>query len=185
VAFGANFPDNPDMAETETFFAHLPSPIGPLLLAGSGEGLRIVSFADGRGARKPLPGWKRDDVAFTETTRQLRAYFEGRLTEFDLPLEPVGNPFQLAVWARMRKIPYGETMSYGDVARAIGEPVSSSRAVGAACGENPLPIVIPCHRVVGAGKSLVGFGGGIERKKFLLDLEFRVCPPKDTLFALM
>ncbi|HSO48467.1 MAG TPA: methylated-DNA--[protein]-cysteine S-methyltransferase, partial [Rhizobiaceae bacterium] len=147
--------------------------------------LKVVSFPGGRGARKPKPAWREDASAFRETIRQLEAWFAGERTAFDLPLSPEGNPFQLKVWEALLQIPYGATATYGEIATAIGEPLSASRAVGSANGANPLPIVIPCHRVIGAGGALVGFGGGIETKKFLLDLEFRVRPPKDTLFALM
>jgi methylated-DNA-[protein]-cysteine S-methyltransferase len=164
-------------------FSYADSPLGPLLLGGSDRMLHVVSFADGRGARRPQSGWMRDDDAFVRTVRQIDAYFAGALTEFDLHLVPAGNVFQRAVWQAMRAIPYGETRSYGELAVAAGETVAASRAVGAACGDNPLPIVIPCHRVVGSNKSLTGFGGGIARKKYLLDLEFRVRPPADTLFA--
>lgn len=164
-------------------YCHAESPLGPLLLGGSDRMLHVVSFADGRGARRPQPGWVRDDDAFARTVGQIDAYFAGELTEFNLDLAPAGNPFQLAVWNAMRAIPYGETRSYGELAVAAGETVAASRAVGAACGDNPLPIVVPCHRVVGSDKSLTGFGGGIARKKYLLDLEFRVRPPRDTLFA--
>jgi methylated-DNA-[protein]-cysteine S-methyltransferase len=166
-------------------YCHMQSPIGPLLLAGSDEALRVVSFPSGRGARRPKPEWIEDATAFRETIRQLGEYFAGERTAFELPLEPHGNEFQLRVWQALRQIPYGATATYGEIATAIGEPLSASRAVGSANGANPLPIVIPCHRVIGAGGALVGFGGGLATKKFLLDLEFRVCPPKDTLFALM
>ncbi len=173
------------MRDSTVLFCTLQSPIGPLLLAGSDDALRMVSFPAGLGARKPKPEWREDPAAFRETMRQLQSYFAGDLTQFDLPLSPEGNPFQLRVWKALLQIPYGATATYGEIATAIGEPLSGSRAVGAANGANPLPIVIPCHRVIGAGGALVGFGGGIETKKFLLDLEFRVKPPKDTLFALM
>jgi methylated-DNA-[protein]-cysteine S-methyltransferase len=166
-------------------YCRLNSPVGPLLLAGSDESLNLVSFPSGRGARKPKDGWREDAGAFRETVRQIEAYFAGERTQFDLPLAPEGNPFQMKVWKALLQIPYGATATYGEIATAIGEPLSASRAVGAANGANPLPIVIPCHRVIGAGGALVGFGGGIEAKKFLLDLEFRVRPPRDTLFALM
>jgi methylated-DNA-[protein]-cysteine S-methyltransferase len=166
-------------------YCHMESPIGPLLLAGSDEALRVVSFPSGRGARRPSPQWTQDASALRETIRQLGEYFAGERRQFELPLEPQGNDFQLRVWQALRQIPYGATATYGEIAAAIGEPVSASRAVGSANGANPLPVVIPCHRVIGAGGALVGFGGGIETKKFLLDLEFRVCPPRDTLFALM
>ncbi|MCU0790561.1 MAG: methylated-DNA--[protein]-cysteine S-methyltransferase [Nitratireductor sp.] len=173
------------MRSEPVHYAYLESPVGPLMLAGSDAALGMVSFPSGRGARSPKPGWIEDAGAFRETIRQLQAYFAGELTQFDLPLAPEGNSFQLKVWNALLQIPYGSTATYGEIAIAIGEPLSASRAVGAANGANPLPIVIPCHRVIGAGGALVGFGGGLETKKFLLELEFRVRPPKDTLFALM
>lgn len=173
------------MIDSTVRYTHMPSPIGSLLLAGSDEGLIWVSFPGGRGARQPKPQWREDASAFRQTTNQLNEYFAGGRTVFDLPLLPVGDDFQMRVWRALRDIPYGGTVSYGDIAKAMGEPVSASRAVGSANGANPLPIVIPCHRVVGAKGTLVGFGGGLETKKFLLDLEFRTKPPSDTLFAHM
>ena len=110
----------------------------------------------------------------TEHRRQLDGYFAGKRTAFDLAFQPEGSPFQLAVWRALLDIPYGETVSYGEIARRIGEPVSASRAVGAANGDNPIPIIIPCHRVIGADGSLTGFGGGLPVKTFLLELEDRV-----------
>jgi methylated-DNA-[protein]-cysteine S-methyltransferase len=169
----------------ELFYSHADTPIGPMLLAGSGERLHVSSFPSGSRARQPRSDWIRDDAALSEPARQLEAYFAGELTQFDLELAPGGNPFQMAVWAELEKIPYGETVSYGDIARRIGEPLTASRAVGSANGANPLPVFIPCHRVIGADNSLVGFGGGLAVKRFLLDLEFRVRPPADTLFAHM
>lgn len=105
-----------------------------------------------------------------EITRQLEAYFEGKLVDFDIPMELVGTDFQKDVWTALCDIPYGETISYGELARRIDRP-KASRAVGAANGANHLPIIIPCHRVIGANKSLTGFGGGVETKQFLLELE--------------
>jgi methylated-DNA-[protein]-cysteine S-methyltransferase len=165
-------------------YSQLDSPIGPLLLGGSDDALCLISFPEGRGARRPEPGWQEDASAFRETSAQLRAYFDGELTEFDLPLTPAGNAFQLRVWQALRHIPYGETVTYGEIAERIGGTPADSRAVGAANAANPLPIVIPCHRVIGVGGKLVGFGGGLATKKYLLDLEFRVRPPRNTLFAL-
>ena len=173
------------MRESATRYCHLESPVGLLLFAGSEDALEILSFPNGRGARQPMPGWVEDKAPFRLAIRQMDAYFAGELTQFDLPLRPKGNPFQHRVWQALRDIAHGATATYGEIARIIGEPLSASRAVGSANGANPLPIIIPCHRVVGAGGALVGFGGGIETKKFLLDLEFRVSPPKDTLFALL
>jgi methylated-DNA-[protein]-cysteine S-methyltransferase len=165
-------------------YSQLDSPIGPLLLGGSDDALCLISFPDGRGARRPQAGWQEDASAFTQTRAQLQAYFAGELTDFELPLHPVGNRFQLQVWQALRTIPYGETATYGEIAERIGGTTADSRAVGAANAANPLPIVIPCHRVIGAGGKLVGFGGGLATKRQLLDLEFRVRPPEGSLFAL-
>lgn len=158
-------------------YAHMESPVGALLLARDDEGLRVISFPSGHKARAPEPGWQKTDIAeFDDTTSQLTAYFDGETTEFDLPLKPEGTPFQMAVWEALQDIPYGETISYGELAKRIGKP-SASRAVGAANGANPLPIVIPCHRVIGADNSLTGFGGGVDIKEFLLEHEWAVKPP--------
>ncbi|HSH43691.1 MAG TPA: methylated-DNA--[protein]-cysteine S-methyltransferase, partial [Arenicellales bacterium] len=141
-------------------YGYLDSPVGPLLVAGDGERIHLISFPAGRRARQPDRDWRRDDRAFTEASAQLRAYFAGSLTRFDLPLRFAGTDFQNKVWSALRDIPFGETVSYGELARRIGRP-GASRAVGAANGANPLPIVVPCHRVVGADGSLTGFGGGV------------------------
>lgn len=151
-------------------YGYLESPVGPLLVAGDGERLHLISFPGGRRARQPDRDWRRDDRAFTEAFAQLRAYFAGSLTRFDLPLRFAGTDFQNKVWSALRDIPFGETISYGELARRIGRP-GASRAVGAANGANPLPIVAPCHRVVGADGSLTGFGGGVETKRYLLNHE--------------
>lgn len=121
----------------------------------------------------PRQEWRRDDGLFEEAFAQLTAYFTGELTRFDLPLTFTGTVFQKAVWEALIDIPYGETVSYGALAATIGQP-SASRAVGAANGANPLPIIAPCHRVIGADRSLTGFGGGLATKSFLLDHERRV-----------
>ena len=185
VSPGGGFWQDARMDETPVFYTHVDSPIGPMLLAGSDTCVVRSSFPSGSRAVRPKSGWIENAAALREATRQLRAYFAGELTEFDLPLAPGGNPFQMAVWDELRKIPYGKTVSYGEIAQRLGEPLSASRAVGAANGANPLPVFIPCHRVIGADNSLTGFGGGLPVKRFLLDLEFRVRPPKDTLFAFM
>ena len=151
-------------------YAHLPSPIGPLLLAGDAEALHLLSFPEGRRARQPLESWRRDDRLFAAHAAQLDAYFAGELRDFDLPLAPAGTAFQQAVWTALRRIPYGAVASYGRIAADIGRP-TASRAVGAANGANPLPIIVPCHRVIGAAGALTGFGGGLETKRFMLDHE--------------
>jgi methylated-DNA-[protein]-cysteine S-methyltransferase len=143
------------------------SPIGPLTLLSDGAhlvGLHFDGFDIPAGAHQ-IP-----DKVLTSAVRQLDAYFAGRLEEFDLPLAPTGTSFQRRVWQALCDIPFGETRSYGQLAKAIGKP-SAMRAVGAANGRNPIAIVVPCHRVIGADGSLTGFGGGLERKKFLLSLE--------------
>ena len=155
---------------SETRYTILASRIGPLVLAGVDGRLACIGFPSGKGAVTPKSDWHRDDAAFAEARAQLGAYFAGRLTRFDLALAPRGTPFQLQVWQTLTQIPPGETIAYGELVRRIGRP-SASRAVGAANGANPLPIVVPCHRVIGAGGALTGFAGGLETKRFLLALE--------------
>jgi len=147
-------------------YAYVDSPIGELLLAGDGRVLHELHFA----GAKPDPEWEHDPDALAEPACQLREYFAGERTTFDLELEMAGTPFQRAVWDRLKEIPYGETTTYGEIANALGRP-DRARAVGAANGRNPIAIIVPCHRVIGADGSLVGFGGGLERKKALLGLE--------------
>jgi methylated-DNA-[protein]-cysteine S-methyltransferase len=152
------------------YYTTLKSPVGPLLLAGDECGLRLVSFENSKRAASVQSGWKSDQAPFAEVIRQLQAYFSGERKEFDLPLAPEGTDFQLHVWRTLRTIPYGDTISYGQLAQRIGNP-KAMRAVGLANGCNPIPIIIPCHRVIGSDGSLTGFGGGISNKKKLLDLE--------------
>lgn len=160
-------------SEAELAYGYCDSPVGPLLVAGEGGRLhRIVFSTEGR-EQGPQAGWRRDESLFAEAFWQLRAYFVGELTRFDLPLRFAGTEFQQRVWRALCDIPFGETTSYGALAARIGRP-TSSRAVGGANGANPLPIVVPCHRVIGSDKSLTGFGGGIEIKRFLLAHE-RAC----------
>jgi methylated-DNA-[protein]-cysteine S-methyltransferase len=153
-------------------YTRMKSPVGPLLLAGDEDGLRLVHFATGRRPMSPLREWIEDRTPFKEAIRQLEAYFEGKLKDFDVPLVLDGTDFQLLVWNNLRKIPYGETVSYGQLARRIGSP-EAARAVGLANGSNPIPIIIPCHRVIGSNGDLTGFGGGLPVKKKLLALESR------------
>jgi methylated-DNA-[protein]-cysteine S-methyltransferase len=143
----------------------MESPVGRLLLAADETGLRKLLFGG-----KPESGWREDPAALAEPVRQLRAYFAGELRDFDLPLAPAGTPFQLRVWRELRNIPYGQTISYGELARRIGSP-NGSRAVGLANGANPISIVVPCHRVIGSNGKLTGYGGGLENKERLLALE--------------
>jgi methylated-DNA-[protein]-cysteine S-methyltransferase len=163
---------------TTMYYDYFDSPIGRLMLAMDDQGLRHVDFERGRYPTAIGVDWERGHNALPEVRAQLGAYFSGRLTQFDLPLAPSGTQFQQRVWSQLLRIPYGAMTSYGEIARRLGEP-TASRAVGAANGRNPLPIIVPCHRVVGADGSLTGFGGGLPVKRFLLDLE-----QKHSTFAL-
>jgi methylated-DNA-[protein]-cysteine S-methyltransferase len=145
----------------------LDTPIGPLVLAGDRDALRTIRFHGESEA-----DWIVDRAPFKRAIEQLRAYFAAELTAFDLPLAPAGTPFQQSVWRALLAIPYGETASYRAIAARIGKP-QAVRAVGAANGANPIPIVIPCHRVIGSNGRLTGFGGGLETKEKLLKLESR------------
>jgi len=153
-------------------YIQIDSPLGPLLLVADDAGLRQILFVNGRHPAKPESSWKQDRAPLRETIYQLQAYFAGELETFDLQLAPQGTPFQLAVWHRLCDIPYGETISYGELATRIGNP-KASRAVGLANGSNPIPIVIPCHRVIGSNGKLTGYGGGLPIKEKLLALERR------------
>jgi len=149
----------------------IPSPVGRLLLASNGEALCLVEFERPRHPVRRSGDWhEREDDVLRETRRQLDAYFDGKRRGFDLPLAPRGTGFQQQVWLALRDIPYGETISYAQLARRLDMP-TATRAVGAANGRNPLPIVVPCHRVIGADGSLTGFGGGLPTKRYLLQLE--------------
>jgi methylated-DNA-[protein]-cysteine S-methyltransferase len=163
--------------EHKVIYMILTTPIGPLAVARNAGG----AITEIRFFGSVEPSWQRDDAAFDDAALQLREYFEGRRRRFDLPLAPAGTPFQLEVWSQLSLIPYGETRSYLDVANAIGRP-SACRAVGAANGANPLPIVVPCHRVIGTNGSLTGFGGGLDLKRQLLGMEARGASP---LFAIL
>lgn len=153
-------------------YTHLETVLGTLLLAGDEAGLRVIGFTNGRRPVHADPSWRKDDGPMREVIRQLRAYFAGKLEKFDLPLAPEGTPFQLKVWKELCEIPYGETISYGELACRVGNP-KGARAVGLANGANPIPIVIPCHRVIGSNGKLTGYGGGLPIKEKLLALERR------------
>ena len=159
----------------ELSYGYFDSPVGALLIAGDEDRLHLIGFPNEPRTKRPPGHWRRDEAPFAEAFRQLEAYFAGRRTRFDLSLRFAGTPFQNEVWAALCDIPFGETMSYGALASRIGRP-TASRAVGGANGANPLPIVVPCHRVIGSDRSLTGFGGGIEIKRFLLDHERRHAP---------
>ena len=155
-----------------TFFSTFASPVGPLLLMSDGTSLTGLHTDNDKHRPAIQSDWIRDEAAvpFAEVNAQLRAYFEGRLTEFDLPLAPQGTSFQMTVWRELRNIPFGETISYAELARRIGRP-TASRAVGHSNARNPISIIVPCHRVIGADHSLTGYAGGLDRKRALLALE--------------
>jgi methylated-DNA-[protein]-cysteine S-methyltransferase len=163
----------PPLPDARSRFHTVSSPIGELLLVGDGRAviaLRMEPFQiDAR--------WRHDPEAFAQAEEQLVGYFDGELTEFDLPLAPGGSPFQLRVWTALTEIPYGTTTSYRELAASIGRP-DAIRAVGATNGRNPIAVIVPCHRVIGADGSLTGFGGGLERKRLLLELEAAHAGPR-------
>ncbi|MET7479413.1 methylated-DNA--[protein]-cysteine S-methyltransferase [Streptomyces sp. NPDC005648] len=154
-----------------THYTRTDSPLGELLLVGEKDTLVSLSLPGQRTAPAVRPDWMRDDEAFTEVTRQLSAYFAGRLTRFELSLAPHGTPFQRRVWQALDGIPYGSTTTYGELATRLEVPRAEIRAVGAAIGANPLLVVRPCHRVIGADGSMRGYAGGVERKVRLLTHE--------------
>lgn len=155
----------------DTLYWHeIDSPVGRLLLAGDGDSLIQVGFQSGPRPIRPVDGWIVDGTPFRAAVAQLEEYFAGKRRRFELSLAPRGTMFQRQVWRALTEIPYGRTISYGELARRIGNP-SASRAVGLANGANPLPIIVPCHRVIGADGSLTGFGGGLPIKRRLLALE--------------
>ena len=164
------------------FYRHIDSPVGPLLLAADGAGLRLVEFHSPRHPMSRLQDWSEGSNEVLDLARhQLDEYFDGKRRDFELPLAPRGTAFQEQVWHTLATIPYGETISYAQLAQRVGKP-TAMRAVGAANGRNPLPIVLPCHRVIGADGSLTGFGGGLPTKQFLLQLEGAL-PTGGDLFA--
>ena len=169
------------MIRTDTiYYDEIDSPVGPLRLIADAGGLREMLFEKETHPTIMQPEWVRASKPLARAHRQLDEYFAGKRQTFDLILNPHGTPFQLAVWMQLRQIPYGTTISYGELARRVGNP-SASRAVGAANGRNPLSIIVPCHRVIGASGKLTGFGGGLPTKEFLLGLERRTL--KGDLFA--
>lgn len=152
------------------YYSLMPSPVGELMLVADGDrltGLYMQKHLHWSGLQ---PDWRRDDKRLRQARTQLRAYFAEELRQFELPLQPQGTEFQQRVWSELLNIPYGDTISYGELALRIGQP-TASRAVGLANGRNPISIIVPCHRVVGANGSLTGYGGGLARKRWLLDHE--------------
>jgi methylated-DNA-[protein]-cysteine S-methyltransferase len=162
------------------YYRTIESPIGPLTLAGRGSVLTNLRMVD-QTYEPNRAGWAQDQDGFTGVVEQLEAYFAGELTEFDVELDMEGTAFQRRVWQALLAIPYGQTRSYGEIAAQVGAP-GAARAVGLANGHNPIAIIVPCHRVIGASGSLTGYGGGLDRKKTLLDLEKSRTPAELTLF---
>jgi methylated-DNA-[protein]-cysteine S-methyltransferase len=163
-----------------TWTTTIDSPVGPLLLTSNGSALTRLLFDV-----PPDPTWSTEpSPVLVEAVRQLEEYFAGERRDFDLPLEPAGTPFQLTVWAALRDIPYAETINYGQLAGRVGNP-NASRAVGLANGRNPISIVVPCHRVIGADGSLTGYGGGLDRKRTLLELERRTAGDQEPQLSLL
>jgi methylated-DNA-[protein]-cysteine S-methyltransferase len=151
-------------------YTYTDTPIGTAMLVGREGRLTGLYLGEGRTTPQPTPAWRRDDRRFEDVQRQLDEYFAGERTDFDVDVEPPGSRFQVTVWSALIDIPYGVTTTYGTIAARIGRP-TAARAVGGASGRNPVSIIIPCHRVVGADGSLTGYGWGIERKAWLLELE--------------
>jgi methylated-DNA-[protein]-cysteine S-methyltransferase len=157
--------------KASAYFSELPSPIGLITLRASDRGLSGIFLENARHAPQRPADWLRDDVVLADARTQLTEYFAGARTSFSLPLDLTsGTPFQQCVWSALLTIPHGETVSYGEIARRIGQP-KAVRAVGLANGRNPISIVVPCHRVIGANGTLTGYGGGLDRKQALLTLE--------------
>jgi len=165
----------PTTAEAPVRCLVVDSPVGPLRVVATPEAVTAIEFhpfADGEVVEEGTP-------LLLEAVRQLEAYFAGELTTFDLPLAPLGTDYQRRVWQALCDVGHGETVTYSEIARRLGQPAGASRAVGLANGRNPIPVVIPCHRVIGANGTLTGYAGGLERKQVLLDLER---PAGDRLF---
>jgi methylated-DNA-[protein]-cysteine S-methyltransferase len=160
------------MNMTQIYYEHMPSPIGPLFLVADDDGLREVRFELERRPHTPLEGWIHSAQKLAEVRRQLEAYFAGERHTFDLPLKPLGTEFQQSVWQALTTIPYAATTSYGQISQQIQRP-KASRAVGAANGRHPIPIIIPCHRVIGSNGTLTGFAGGLAAKQWLLGHEIK------------
>jgi methylated-DNA-[protein]-cysteine S-methyltransferase len=159
-----------DKQTTHILYTTMASPIGELLLVGDGSTVSGLYMQDGRKPKRIAAGWMESAAPFADVRAQLQEYFAGERTTFDVPLAPQGAPFELEVWHALEEIPYGETVSYGEIARRVGQP-GAARAVGTANGRNPIAVIVPCHRVIGADGSLTGYGGGLERKRLLLELE--------------
>ena len=172
------------MNSEDVTYTYMDSLVGPILLARVDEGLTHILFHNSKYPAKIREHWRRDEVPLRDAVDQLRAYFAGNRVVFDLPLAPAGTPFQKKVWAGLCEIPCGDTRSYGELAASIGFP-DASRAVGAANGRNPIAIVVPCHRVIGANGTLTGYAGGLHIKKALLEHEARMIQKPGEQLALV
>lgn len=157
---------------SQIYFDQMPSPIGLLFLVADDEGLREVRFELEKRPHEPLHGWVHSAQKLAQVRHQLEAYFSGELHAFNLPLKPQGTEFQQSVWRALTTIPYAQTTSYGQLAQQLDRP-TASRTVGAANGRNPIPIIIPCHRVIGSNGTLTGFAGGLAAKQWLLEHEMK------------
>lgn len=155
---------------SDAVFDELDSPVGRLAIVASREGVHAIAWPRANDDLSAVARREPDHAVIAETRKQLREYFAGKRKDFDLPLAPRGTKFQMRAWKELRKIPYGSTISYGEQARRVGDE-RMARAVGTANGSNPISIVVPCHRVIAKSGSLAGFGGGLENKKYLLELE--------------
>jgi methylated-DNA-[protein]-cysteine S-methyltransferase len=163
-------------------YCYLPSPLGQLLAVGEGLFLRGLYMTGHKGAPGPAADWLRADEPFDDVRRQLGEYFAGRRQQFDLPLRLAGTPFQRLVWQELARIPFGTTITYAQLAQRIGKP-GAARAVGHANARNPISIIVPCHRVIGADGELVGYGGGLANKRWLLDFERKVADAGDAAYS--
>lgn len=155
-----------------TYYSTIESPLGRILVQGNGDFLTGLYMPEHKGWEGPDAAWKQSDAPFAEVRRQLAEYFAGERQQFDVPLRLAGTPFQQRVWQELTRIPFGKTITYAELARRVGNP-SASRAVGHANGRNPISILVPCHRVVGADGKLTGYAGGVDKKRWLLDWERR------------
>ncbi len=163
----------------DNYYDYFESPLGELLVVGDGQHLTGLYLPSHKGAEQPDASWRRDSALFAPVRSELQEYFAGQRRTFDVPLHPAGTPFQQRVWQELVRIPFGTTISYAELARRIGRP-TASRAVGHANGQNPISIIVPCHRVIGANGRLTGYAGGLDKKRWLLDFE---CQDRSLAFA--
>jgi methylated-DNA-[protein]-cysteine S-methyltransferase len=160
---------------TTTYYSYIASPVGQLFVCGDEEFLSALYLPNHKGERGPEADWRQADAPFAAVREQLAEYFSGARQQFDVPLKLTGTHFQLRVWQELVRIPFGTTISYAQLAQRLGQP-TATRAVGNANGRNPVSIIVPCHRVIGANGKLTGYGGGMEKKEWLLAWERGACP---------